>query len=128
MPLLPDRGPSWYAWKLPEPTFWTRLSAWGLYLAPQLTLWGLIFWAQVRRPGYGGGLHRGNLLALATNAGFVLLHVAQTHLTYDGLAQDVSIWSSQGAVIVMLVWILLLEHPRRGEAACGRCSRSASAA
>jgi hypothetical protein len=112
--LLPDAGPSWYEWKLPNPTVWTRALVWGLYLAHQLTLWGLIWWAQTRRPGYGSGLHRLNVIALAANAGFVLLHVAQTHLTYDGLAQDVSIWSSQGAVIVMLVWILLIENPRRG--------------
>lgn len=114
VPLLPDAGASWYEWKLPEPTVWTRISVWGLYLAHQLTLWGLIFWAQVRRPGYGGGLHRVNLIALGANGAFVLLHVLQTHLFYDGLAQDVSIWSSQGAVIVMLVWILLIENPRRG--------------
>ncbi|MEX2501822.1 MAG: hypothetical protein WD336_05570 [Trueperaceae bacterium] len=112
--LLPDAGATWYYWKLPEPTVWTRFLAWGLYLAHQLTLWGLIWWAQVHRPGYGTGLHRVNVLALAANGLFVLLHVAQTHLAYDGLAQDVSIWSSQGAVIVMLVWILLLENPRRG--------------
>ena len=112
--LLPDAGPSWYEWKLPEPTWWTRATVWTMYLAHQLTLWGLIWWAQTRRPGYGTGLHRVNVLALAANAGFVLLHLLQTHLTYDGLAQDVSIWSSQGAVIVMLVWILLIENSRRG--------------
>ena len=114
IPLLPDAGPSWYEWKLPDPTFWTRAVVWTLYLAHQLTLWGLIWWAQTRRPSYGSGLHRVNVIALAANAGFVLLHVLQTHLTYDGLAQDVSIWSSQGAVIVMLVWILLIENSRRG--------------
>jgi hypothetical protein len=112
--LLPDIGASWYEWKLPEPTWWTRAVVWTMYLAHQLTLWGLIWWAQTHRPSYGAGLHRVNVLALAANGGFVLLHVLQTHLTYDGLAQDVSIWSSQGAVIVMLVWILLLENPRRG--------------
>lgn len=112
--LLPDAGPSWYEWKLPEATFWTRAIVWTLYLAHQLTLWGLIWWAQTRRPGYGTGLHRVNVIALAANAGFVVLHLLQTHLTYDGLAQDVSIWSSQGAVIVMLVWILLIENSRRG--------------
>ena len=114
IPLLPDAGPSWYEWKLPNPTLWTRALVWGLYLAHQATLWGLIWWAQARRPGYGSGLHRLNVLALLANAGFVLLHVVQTHVSYDGLAQDVSIWSSQGAVIVMLVWILLIENPRRG--------------
>jgi hypothetical protein len=33
---------------------------------------------------------------------------------YDGLAQDVSIWSSQASVIVLLVWVLLMENRRRG--------------
>jgi len=112
--LLPDAGPSWYFWKLPDPTLVSRLTVWSLYLAHQLTLWGLIWWAQVNRPSYGSGLHRVNLLALGANALFILLHVLQTHVTYDGLAQDVSIWSSQGAVIVMLVWILMIENPRRG--------------
>jgi hypothetical protein len=32
---------------------------------------------------------------------------------YDGLAQDVSIFSSQGSVILMLVMILLMENQRR---------------
>ena len=44
----------------------------------------------------------------------VVLHLVQTHLWYDGLAQDVSIWSSLGSVVVMLVWVLLMENPRRG--------------
>ena len=34
--LLPDQGMSWYYWKLPDPTFWTRFSAWGLYFAHQM--------------------------------------------------------------------------------------------
>jgi len=112
--LLPDAGPSWYFWKLPEPTLLSRAVVWGLYVAHQVSLWALIWWAQVKRPNYAAGVGRINVIALAVNAFFVLAHVAQTHLTYDGLAQDVSIWSSQGAVIVMLVWILLLENPRRG--------------
>ena len=27
-PLLPDAGAAWYYWKLPDPTWVTRLSAW----------------------------------------------------------------------------------------------------
>jgi hypothetical protein len=27
IPHLPDTGPSWYYWKLPEPTFWSRFAA-----------------------------------------------------------------------------------------------------
>jgi hypothetical protein len=43
-----------------------------------------------------------------------VLHLIQTHLWYDGLAQDVSVFSSQGSVIVLLVWVLLMENNRRG--------------
>ena len=50
----------------------------------------------------------------AANAGFILLHILQTRIWYDGLAQNVSIWSSQGSVVLMLVLILLMENQRRG--------------
>ncbi|HEU4324695.1 MAG TPA: hypothetical protein VFS21_16240, partial [Roseiflexaceae bacterium] len=112
--LLPDQGPSWYYWKLPEPTFWTRATAWGGYLLHQIASWGLIYYAQTRVKRYAKGLHPVNIVALAVNALFILLHLVQTHIWYDGLAQDVSIFSSQGSVIVMLVWVLLMENRRRG--------------
>ena len=114
LPLLPDQGVAWYYWKLPEPTFWTRATAWGFYLAHQITIFGLIYYAQTRVNTYTRGLHAVNYWALAANAVFILLHFVQTHLWYDGLAQDVSIFSSQGSVIVLLVWILLMENSRRG--------------
>lgn len=113
-PKLPDQGPAWYYWKLAEPTTLSRLSVWGMYLAHQFALWGLIWYAQTRVKKYTPGLHKVNIIALAVNALFVLLHFVQTHLWYDGLAQDVSIFSSQGSVIVLLVWILLMENNRRG--------------
>lgn len=112
--LLPDQGAAWYYWKLPNPTFWTRASAWGLYFLHQFALWGIIYLAQNRRPKYTTGLHRFNFAALGVNAFFILLHFVQTHIWYDGLAQDTPIWSSQGSVIVMLVVILLMENQRRG--------------
>ncbi len=112
--LLPDQGASWYFWKLPEPTFWSRASAWGLYAAHQVAAWGLIYYAQKRVGKYTAGLHRVNVVALAVNAAFVLLHFVQTHLWYDGLAQDVSIFSSQGSVILLLVLVLFMENRRRG--------------
>jgi hypothetical protein len=112
--LLPDQGASWYYWKLPEPTFWTRLTAWGFYLLHQVTLWGLLYYAQTRVKKYTSGLHPVNKIALAANAFFIVLHFGQTHLWYDGLAQDVSIWSSQASVVVLLVWVLLMENSRRG--------------
>jgi hypothetical protein len=112
--LLEDQGASWYYWKLPEPTFWTRASAWGGYLAHQLTLWGLIYYAQTRVRKYADGLHKINYLALGLNAFFILLHFAQTQFFYDGIAQDVSIWSSQVSVAILLIWVLLMENRRRG--------------
>jgi len=114
IPHLPDTGYEWYYWRLTEPTFWSRTTAWGFYLAHQVTLWGLIYYAQTRVKRYTTGLHRVNIVALGANAFFVLLHFVQTHIWYDGLAQDVSIFTSQGSVIVLLVWVLLMENSRRG--------------
>ena len=111
---LPDQGASWYFWKLPNPTVWTRFSVWGLYATHQLTMWGLIYAAQKRGERTSSGLHSVNWISLGANAFFIVLHFAQTHIWYDGLAQDVSIWSSQGSVILMLVMILLIENRRRG--------------
>ncbi|MBA3533359.1 MAG: hypothetical protein H0T73_15670 [Ardenticatenales bacterium] len=114
VPLLPDQGASWYYWKLPEPTLWSRTTSWLFYAAHQISFWGLIYYAQTRVARYSNGLHRANIWALATNAFFIVLHFLQTHLWYDGLAQDVTIWSSQFSVILMLVFILIMENPRRG--------------
>jgi hypothetical protein len=113
-PLLPDVGVAWYYWRLPEPTFWSRATAWGGYLAHQLVNFWLIYYAQARGLKYTDRLHPVNYWALAANAGFIVLHLIQTHIWYDGLAQDMSIFSSQGSVILLLVWVLLMENPRRG--------------
>ncbi|WP_228004270.1 hypothetical protein [Amycolatopsis sp. YIM 10] len=112
--LLPDQGASWYYWKLPDPTFWTRASAWLGYAAHQLVSWWLIFYAQRHVRRYTSGLHPVNVIALAANLGFVALHEVQTRLFYDGLAQDVSIFSSQGSVVLLLIVVLLMENRRRG--------------
>lgn len=112
--LLPDQGAAWYYWKLPEPTVWTRLSAWLGYAAHQVVSWGLIYYAQTRVRRYSRGLKKLNIVALAANVGFVALHLLQTQLFYDGLAQDVSIFSSQGSVVLLLVIVLLMENRRRG--------------
>ncbi|WP_461121023.1 hypothetical protein [Saccharothrix stipae] len=112
--LLPDQGASWYYWKLPEPTFWTRASAWAGYVAHQVVSWALIYYAQTRVRRYTTGLHRVNVIALAANGGFIALHAVQTWVFYDGIAQDVSIFSSQGSVVLLLVAVLLMENKRRG--------------
>jgi hypothetical protein len=111
---LPDRGASWYYWKLPEPTAWTRLSAWLGYAAHQIFSWAFIWYAQTRIRRYTGDLKTVNVAALAMNLGFVALHLVQTQLFYDGIAQDVSIFSSQGSVVLLLVVVLLMENRRRG--------------
>ena len=97
--LLPDQGASWYVWKLPEPTFWTRLTAWGFYAVHQIFIWGLIAYAQRNKLKYTDGLHTVNLIALEGNAAFMLLRVVQTDICYYVLAQGVSIWSNQRSVI-----------------------------
>ncbi len=114
VPHAPDTGAAHYYWKLIDPTFITRASAWVLYLAHQFISWGLIYYAQTRVKKYTNGLHPVNIWALGANAVFIGLHLLQTHLFYDGLAQDVSIFSSQGSVIVLLVLVLIMENPRRG--------------
>ena len=118
IPHAADTGASRYYWKLIEPTTASRLTAWGFYLLHQVSFWALIAYAQRTagriRPRYSNSLRSANYLALGVNGFFVALHLVQTHLWYDGLAQDVSIWSALGSVVVMLVWVLLMENPRRG--------------
>ena len=114
IPHYPDFGASWYYWRLMEPTLITRASAWILYAIHQIAFWGLIYYAQKNSYKYSSGLHRLNIIALAMNAAFILLHLFQTQIWYDGLAQDVSIWSSQASVVILLVWVLLMENSRRG--------------
>lgn len=116
--LLPDQGPAWYYWKLPARGFWAMFSVWTFYLGHQFAMWTAIYWAQRNRDKFvtslPSGLTRYNVAALGINAFFVFLHLLQTHLWFDGLAQDVPIWTSQGSVIVMLSVILVMENQRRG--------------
>lgn len=110
----PDTGFAHYYWKLPDPTAMTRITAWGGYLLHQVVSWYFIYKAQKSSLKYTKGLHGVNIWALGTNAFFVMLHLLQTSIWYDGLAQDTHILSSQGAVILMLVMVLLMENKRRG--------------
>jgi hypothetical protein len=114
IPHLTDQGALWYFWKLPVPTFWGQFTSWGLYFLHQVSLWYLIYYAQKNVNKYTNGIHQVNIIALGINALFILLHIVQSQIWYDGLAQNTPIWSSQGSVIIMLVWILLMENKRRG--------------
>ena len=110
----PDRGDWWYYWQLPDANAWTRLSAWLPYTLHQVSIWYLIASAQRARPKYVFGLHEFNVRALAVNAFFILVHIAQTKIFYDGLAQDVHEATSMGSVTLMLFLIILMENRRRG--------------
>jgi hypothetical protein len=110
----PDQGGGYYFWQLATPTWITQTSVWLLYALHQIAFWGLIYYAQTRVGKYTQGLHRVDVWALGMNALFIVLHLIQTHVFYDGTAQDVSIWSSQFSVILMLVFILMMENQRRG--------------
>lgn len=114
VPLVPDRGDFWYYWQRADADAWTRLSAWLPYCLHQIAIWYLIARARDARPRYVLGLHGFNAAALAVNGFFVVLHVFQTKLFYDGLAQDVHEATSMGSVILMLLLILLMENERRG--------------
>ncbi|MGI9308967.1 MAG: hypothetical protein ACR2P6_06880, partial [Gammaproteobacteria bacterium] len=104
----------WYLLQLAEPSFWSRTSAWTAYAVHQIIIWYLIWRAQSGDFKYSSKLHWFNIAALATNAVFILLHLTQTHIWYDGLAQDVPEFTSQASVVLMLIGILIIENQRRG--------------
>lgn len=116
--LIPDQGASWYYWKLPSRDFLGMIIVWLLYLGHQFSIWVAIYFGQRDLNGFRShsffGLPKYSLVALAVNLFFVLLHLIQTHIWFDGLAQDTPIFTSQGSVIIMLAIVLILENPRRG--------------
>ncbi len=116
--LGPDQGATWYYWQLPIADLTAQFIVWGLYLAHQFSIWILIYWAQKNvvklREQSKYGLTTYNWWALAINGIFIVIHLFQTHIWYDGLAQDVPIWTSQGSVIVMLAFLLVMQNRQRG--------------
>lgn len=119
--LIDDLGASWYYWQLPPPEapiLVNQIIVWSFYLAHQFTIWGAIYWAKKNLSDLAArptkGLTRYNWATIGLNLAFIVLHLVQTHIWFDGLAQDVPIWTSQGSVILMLVFILIIENPRRG--------------
>lgn len=109
---LADKGASWYYWKLPEPNILSRLSVWTGYILHQVTIWILAFFAIKSREKEKR--EKAVTWIFIFNILFVILHLIQTHLFYDGLAQDVPIWSSQFSVIIMLAILLFMLEGRRG--------------
>jgi hypothetical protein len=115
VPHLPDKGPAWYYWQtVPDARgFLSHASPWIGYALHQAAIWTIVI-LMMKEKAHPGRLSGLNVAALAVNGAFILLHVLQTHLWYDGLAQDVPVWSSQYSVIVMLVIILYQMAPSRG--------------
>ena len=105
----------WYYWRLPPPntSALTVALPWVGYLAHQLVIWGLTFRAMAMRPKYTTTLRSFNWELLLANLFFHLLHFGQTHWTYDAIAPQVSISSSQGSVILVLSMILIVEYQTR---------------
>ena len=112
--LVGPTKPFAYPWRLVEPTQWGQLSAWIGYAGHNLAVWLIIAYAQRKKPGFSDKLRGFNWAMIAVNMLFVGLHILQTHLWFDGLAQDVPEITALGSVALMLMVILVLEAPRRG--------------
>ena len=116
-PLNPDTGPADYYWKLNVRDTLTMIITWTFYGAHQLSVWLVIFWAHKNyreKKLDAKKLLKYTTMMVGILIGFTLLHLIQTHVWYDGLAQDVPILTSQGSVIIMLSILLVMQNPKRG--------------
>jgi hypothetical protein len=103
-----------YPWRLVDPTTLSHLTAWAGYLLHNLTVWILIFLAQRSRPKFSNQMRWFNWALIGVNIFFIVLHWLQSHLWYDGLAQDVPELTALGSVALLLMVVIILETPRRG--------------
>ncbi len=115
---LPDFGAAWYVWQLNNYYFWPIFTSVTFYFAHQITIWILTVKAMRKlgnkKPLWTGQPDKIHYAILLTNLGFIVLHLVQTQIWYDGLAKIVPIWTSQFSVILMLLLILLMENMSRG--------------
>lgn len=114
----PINHPEMLSCAVPQASAYSRALVWTCYIVHQCIIWGITYLAQVREhhkdTKYHNELKWYNTWSLIVNGIFYIIHLIQTHLTYDGLAQDVSESSSQASVIVLLVMVLLMEYKNRG--------------
>ncbi|KAJ8026685.1 hypothetical protein HOLleu_31593 [Holothuria leucospilota] len=119
----PGASSRWYYWQLPpeKANALTRGVVWTCYVVHQLAIWASIYVTQKMKSRGGSGqrkystaMTRYQWIPLLINVAFHFIHLAQTHWTYDGLAQDVSVASSQSCFIMLLVFVLLMEYRDRG--------------
>ena len=113
-PHPPDKGPLWYYWVLPTTTLQAKTTVWALYLTHQLFNWTILYYIQSNKMSYSTVLRPVQYCLSFGNAVFVLLHWAQTQLSYDGLAQDCHLLLPQVALGGLFAWCLLMESGRRG--------------
>ena len=115
--------PNSYPWQLPRELarFRTRLTPWLLYTAHQLLVWYTLYRGHLENPSHvvhvnivRGKLCRHSWILFAINQIFFIFHLAQTHLTYDGLAQDVSAISPHAAIFVLVAFLMMMEYKDRG--------------
>lgn len=109
--LAPDTGASHYYWKLPERNNLNMIIVWSLFLTH---LFGNYYLIRKRMNNNLRDITKENIQILGFNLIFIVIHYVQSIIGYDGLAQDVSVFSSQYSVIFVLVSIILMEIPRRG--------------
>lgn len=103
-----------YAWRLLQPNAAAEITAWGGYLLHNFVVWAIIYFAQRERPKFSDSMHWFNWALVATHAGFILLHIIQSQLWFDGLAASVPEVTALGSVAVLLMIIIIFETPRRG--------------
>ena len=117
----PSASGLWYYWKLKpnDVTAWSQALVWGCYSLHQLSIWAIVYMAQLDSATTGRSktdtnLTRYNWAALGVNILFQIVHFLQTNWTYDALAQDTSLVSSQCSVIMLLMVICMMQYPERG--------------
>ena len=110
----------WYYWqsKPEDQTWWgSHLFPWAGYILHQSLVWVFMYKAQMENlkfPKYGNKLNKWNWQLFITNCVFYLLHLGQTHWTYDGTAIDVIITSGLSSVSMMIAFVFILEFHDRG--------------
>ncbi|MBL09499.1 MAG: hypothetical protein CL402_03105 [Acidiferrobacteraceae bacterium] len=103
-----------YPWRLVEYSALAQVSAWTGYALHNLLVWLIIYFARRAKSSFQTEFKWYNWAMLAVNSSFIGLHILQTHLFYDGLAQDVPEITALASVALMLMIVLILEAPRRG--------------
>lgn len=123
-----------YPYRLLTPTVGSRFIPWAAYLLHQLGQWWFLRQAQLARDrgeikwtlqselvgksreeqarAYAPNKYARNMFAL--NMGMVLLKFVQSQATYDGLASDVPEFSALYSVALWILFVMIVEMPRRG--------------